>query len=241
MPLTLPAVGMSNVGATPNLAPPAIQQVGIVPTQPPLQYNQYLPERTNLVLQGNSYGCILATGLTSVALQPTTLSDLAIFNGEPIGGAGSSEPGAVGGGPGKTYIIDRVFGFLNAAAAAVTQLSLVGQIIPAQPLEAGPSDVTSILRWSLSGRRSTYTGKAALVTNVTTQPTAVANKWFILGSSAASGGAASIGTAVEANCYGRYLIPPGAYFSLTGIVGTAVASSMFVGFEWHEVQLPLPA
>jgi len=245
MPLPGTVTNPPVLGPTPNLGPVAVVQESIIPTQPPLSLWEFLPERTSLVLQGNSYGCVMATGEITVAAQPTggaEGSDLAIFNGESIG------PGAgLNGGPGKTYIIDRVFAFINVTAAAATQLSIIGQIIPAIPLEAGPADTATILRWSLSGRRKTYLGKGALVAAaagalITTQPTAVDSKWFIMGSSSIGTGTANVGTSVSAECYGRYLVPPGCYFAMNVITGTATgAAGGFIGFEWHEVQLQLPA
>lgn len=191
-----------------------------------LRVDQVLPERTDMVRLGNSYGCAIATGLITVAAMPTTQTNLGIVNTAAQGG--------------RSIIIDRVWGFIAVTAAAATQLLLAAQVVPAVPAITIPADVPTILRWSLSGKNATYGGIASLVTNVTTNPTAVANKWAVVGMSSNSSSTANVATGCEAFCYGRYVIAPGAAFCLTTITGTVTgAAGAFCGIEWHEVQLTL--
>jgi hypothetical protein len=51
-------------------------------------------------------------------------------------------------------------------------------------------------------------------------------------------GAVTTGLGVEANVFGRIIVPPGAYFNLMNIGGQAIGTAI-AGLDWHEVQLNL--
>jgi len=69
----------------------------------------------------------------------------------------------------------------------------------------------------------------------------VTNKWFAIGPSSslvAAGAAVTVGLGVEANLYGRIIVPPGAYFNLMNVGGQAIGTAI-CGLDWHEVVLNL--
>lgn len=184
--------------------------------------NQVLPERAEIVRMGNSYGAQIptASAFTYAAAWPTTRAELLLYNGEDKGG--------------KTYIIDRVWLANITATAAGIPIALLGQLVPAATIMTAVTDNTAVLRQSLSGKVSNYSGRVLLALAVTTL---IANKWMQLGNGLAGGSTVTnIGLGCEANVYGKYLVPPGAAFGLAGIAGTAVGTAI-VGVEWHEVQL----
>ncbi len=187
-------------------------------------FSQGLPERSELVRQGKSWGAAIPTGsaFTFVAAWPTTRSELVLQNGEDKGGA--------------TYIIDRVWLANITSQAAAQPYSLLGQLVPAALNVALVADNTAVLRHSLSGKLKNYTGRAQLVMADTTW--AVANQWFTLGDAVESPMTTNLGGSLETFCFGRYLVPPGAAFCLAGLAGTA-AGTAIAGIEWHEAQLPL--
>ncbi len=183
---------------------------------------QGLPERSELTRLGASWGAQIPTGsaFTFVAAWPTTRAELVLSNAEAIGG--------------KTYIIDRVWMVNITSQAAAQHFSILAQLNPAANQIAAGTDNTAILRHSLSGKAATYQGNARLL--VANTAFALTNKWFTLATSVASAMTTNLGGCVEANVYGRYLVPPGAQFCVAGLAGTA-AGTAICGIEWHEVQL----
>lgn len=185
-------------------------------------FSQGLPERSELVRLGNSWGAQIPTGsaFTFVAAWPTTRAELVLSNGEPA--------------TGKTYIIDRVWMTNITSQAAAQHFSILAQINPAANAIATGTDNTAVLRQSLSGFKKVYNGNAKLL--VANTAFALTNQWMTIGCSAVSPMTTNLGASAEAFVYGRYLIPPGAQFCIAGLAGTA-AGTAICGVEWHEVQL----
>lgn len=185
---------------------------------------QALPERAELVRLGNSWGAQIptASAFTFVAAWPTTRAELVLWNGEAVGG--------------KTYIIDRVWLTNITSQAAAQPYSLLAQVAPSSLGIAAPANNTAVLRQSLSGVKSTYTGNGRYM--LANTAFALANLWFPLGPSVMSPMTTNLGASLEAVVYGKYLVPPGAAFCLAGLAGTA-AGTAICGIEHHEVQLPV--
>jgi hypothetical protein len=194
--------------------------------------SQALPERTELVKLGKSFGAAIptASAFTYVNAWPTTRAELVLLNGESAGG--------------PSYVVDRAW-MASITAGATGPVALLGQIIPATAATQGATgpataDNTAIKRHQMSGRtNNTITSNARLV--LANVQFAVADQWFLLGQTpglAATAGGAVLAQGVEAQVLGRIIIPPQAAFCLAGIAsigaGTAIA-----GLEWHEVQLNL--
>ncbi len=184
--------------------------------------SQGLPERTELVRLGKSWGAQIPTGsaFTFVAAWPTTRAELVLCNAEPAGG--------------KTYVIDRVWLTNITTEAAAQNYSILAQLAPSSLLVAAAADNTAVLRQSLSGIAKTYPGNARLA--LANTAFALTNLWFTLGNSQVSPETTNLGGCIEAIVYGRYLVPPGAAFCVAGLAGTA-AGTAICGVEWHEVQL----
>ena len=186
--------------------------------------SQGLPERAELVRLGSSWGAQIPTGsaFTFVAAWPTTRAELVLFNGEPA--------------TGKSYVIDRCWLSNITSEAAAQPYSLLGQLVSRVPALTAPTNNTAILKQALNGNKLAYTGNALLALANTSF--CAANQWFPLGTGNESPMTTNLGASLEALCYGRYIVPPGAVFGLAGIAGTA-AGTAILGVEWHEVQLPL--
>lgn len=183
--------------------------------------NQDLPERSELVRQGNSWGAAIPTGsaFTFVAAWPTTRAELVIFNQESANG--------------KTYLLDRVWMANISSEGAAQPSTILGQLVPNTPPLTAPADNAAVLRWNLAGTKTNYNGKAALA--LASTAFAVANKWVALGYGDMSPMTTNLGAACEAFLYGRHFVPPGACYCLAGLAGTA-AGTAILGAEWHEVQ-----
>lgn len=183
---------------------------------------QGLPERSELVRLGNSWGAQIPTGsaFTFVNAWPTTRAELVLCNGEAAGG--------------KTFIIDRVWMANITSQAAAQHYSILGQLAPASLGIAAATDNTAILKQNLAGKIKAYSGLAKLA--VANTAFALTNQWFTLGNAQVSPMTTNLGGSIEANVFGKYLVPPGAAFCVAGLAGTA-AGTAICGIEWHEVQL----
>lgn len=186
---------------------------------------QVLPERSELVRMGRSFHAqlVTASAFTFVAAWPTTRAELIIFNRDTT----------------RTYAIDRVWMTNITSMAAAQPMSLLGQILPANHVAgiAAAADVATVLRRCLLGK-STQTDTSATFAIANTA-FAIANQWFPLGNGPIAPMTTNLGASVEANVYGRYLIPPGGGFALAGLAGTA-AGTAIIGLEWAEVAMTLP-
>lgn len=182
--------------------------------------SQGLPSRTELVRLGNTWEARIASGsaFTFVAGLPTTRAELALYNGESSSG--------------KCYVIDSVWCLGITSMAAAGSISLIAQIAPAA---AALTDDTAQLITGRNGLVS-YTGNGKRAVAVTTM---TANRWSLLGNSVSGGSAtAQIGLAAHADCFGDWIIKPGATFGVNVVAGTAAGTAV-MGIKWHEVQLPL--
>ncbi len=199
-----------------------------------LLINQTLPERSELVRLGKSWGAAIPTGsaFTPAAAWPTAACNLTMYNGEAPGG--------------PSYVIDRVWATM-ITGGMTGPMALLGQIVPVGAVAAGLAgatgsftDASTVLKWQLSGRLSAYAGNAKFV--VSSGNAGVTNKWFQLGPSSplvtANAGGVVVGLGVEANLFGRIIVPPGAYFNLMNASGQATGTGI-AGIDWHEIQLSL--
>lgn len=185
--------------------------------------SQGLPERTELVRLGASWGAQIPTGsaFTFVNAWPTTRSELVLYNGEQANGL--------------SYLIDRVWMANITSQGAAQPYSFLGQLYPASLGVAAPSNNTAVLKQQLNGKATTYSGNAKLA--MANTAFALANQWFTLGSGVMSPMTTNLGASCEAFVYGRYILTPGSALCLAGIAGTA-AGTAICGIEWHEVLLP---
>lgn len=183
---------------------------------------QALPERAELVKLGQSWGAAIPTGsaATYIAGWPTTAPALVMQNAEAAGG--------------PTYIIERAW-LADISAGATGGRSLVGQLQPAG-ITGTFTDNAVVLKHQLSGRAANYGGNAKFAVAAANIP--IASQWFPLGNASMGATISNLGSSLEANVFGRLLVPPGAFLSLVGCAGTA-AGTYIIGVEWHEVFLNL--
>lgn len=183
-----------------------------------------LPERVDLVRLGNSWGAAIPTGsaFTYVNAWPTTRAEIILYNGESGNNA-------------KSYLIDRVWMANITSIAGAQPITILGQMAPSTLSVAAPTDNTAIIKHNLLGSKGSYTGNARLA--LANTAFALTNQWFALASVDLSP-TTNLGGAVVAECYGRYVITPGATFCLAGLSGTA-AGTAILGVEWHEALLSL--
>lgn len=214
-------VGQVREQAVPNYAD-GDQKIPQMNRRGELLLSQAMPERSELVRLGNSWGAQIPTGsaFTYVAAWPTTRAELVLCNGEPAGG--------------PTYLIDRVWMANITSEAAAQPSSILAQIAPVTLAVAKAADNAAVLRESLSGVKKAYTGNACLA--LANTAFALANLWFPLGGGIMAPMTTNLGGTCEADCKGRYEIPPGAAFCLAGLAGTA-AGTAILGVEWHETQI----
>lgn len=190
-----------------------------------------LPWLSEIVRLGNSYQCSTTTAATPVVAVPTTASLILIWNGENDNG--------------KSYIIDSVFCLTVAGTANsqqnVTILANVGTI-PTPGTTVQPFTANLITPRSLMAN-SVYRGKAVVSTGKTLNSTdGAAANWFPVGTSSPPAGVAPVGGSWGQNndidCKGMFIVPPKCVFAVTAIATAATASSVQIGFRWHELIVP---
>lgn len=183
---------------------------------------QGLPPKTDVVRQGNTWTCAIATGsaFAPVAAWPTTRAELVLYNGEAGGG--------------KTYVVDSAFITAITSIAAAGSLALLAQL--ALGGISPPTNDTAQLIFSRSGRGA-YNGRASRA--VANTAFALANKWEAI-AAILSSATTTIGQTAVVELAGGWHIPPGGALCLAGLAGTA-AGTAIVGVTWHEVQLPVVA
>lgn len=207
-------------------SPAGLAQSLVVNNRGDLSVNQALPERAELVRMGRSYAAQIATAnaFTYVAGFPTTRAELVVYNNASSGGV--------------SLLIDHVWMYGVTSMGAAQPITLVGQLTAAGAVAAPTDGTTTIVQTSLSGKTVGLTRAGVALFALANTAFAVANHWQVLGTSLVPAPTTNLGASVEAFCYGRYIVPPGASFCLAGIAGTA-AGTAIIGVEYHEVQLAL--
>lgn len=202
---TRPAYGDGNFGVAQN-------------ARGDLWVAQGLPLKAELVRQGDTWTCAIATGsaFTYVNAWPTTRAELVLYNGDPN----------------KLYVVDSAFMTDVSSAAAAHSKALLAQLAPAGTA-AAPTNDTAQLITSRCGKG--YAGNAKRA--VANTAFAVANKWEAV-AAAVTANTATIGTTVFAELFGGWVVPPGAALCLAGLASTAAGTAV-IGVTWHEVPLQL--
>ena len=179
-----------------------------------------LPQRADLIRQGQTWTCRMATGsvFTYVAAWPTTRAELLLYNGEPTYG--------------KSYVIDSAWMYGLTSMAAAQPIDLIAQLAPVATI---PTHDTAQL---ITGQNGKFTyGGFGRVCVANTTGGCVANRWDLLASANAPM-TTNLGLSVLADLWGKYIVPPGWVFGLAGIAGTAAGTAL-IGVTWSEVQLIL--
>lgn len=176
---------------------------------------QGLPELTELVRLGDSWG-ILSAVTAALTAVPGTTAGHSLFNNEPANG--------------KCYAIDS-FGTVEVVTDATQQNSLalfamngiVGSV-------AVPTDA-ALTKSSMVGKN--YGGRARSVAG----GTVVDNGWQPHGPSAPANTAfaGAVWRVTEAQARGLYLVQPGGQFNIACAKTVATASQIRYFIRWHEV------
>lgn len=214
--MTEPINGLVRLGSIPNYNDGSTSQMAINTRGEQLQANA-IPLKAEYVRMGNSWTCQIATGsaFTNVATMPTTRAELALYNGNAN--------------PGPTLVIDAIWCFSLTSITAAAGITLIYQV--AASAAALTDDAAQLINSPVGKPYGGLAKRAVAVTTMT------ANKWAVVGCSAA-GPAASIGHGVYAEINGGIQVRPGATLGLNAVVGTAVGTSL-IGVAWHELILPI--
>jgi hypothetical protein len=174
-----------------------------------------LPQDTTIVAQQNSWFAKTATAAAPVTAIPTTAALIGLWNG-------SSN---------KYYVMDSAFFSVVADTAAVQNLSLLGNVSVQAVLTALANTITPKPLYA----GASYAGSARVAVGITLDATnGVAADWVTLGGSVGSN-TVGIGCAVDVNLRGGIILPPNHQFALTVLAGASTATSVQVGFRWHEI------
>lgn len=163
---------------------------------------QGLPTEAELVKLGLGFS-VLGTAIAPVAAIPTTAAHLSLYNGD-------NSPFA--------YVIAAIGGVCDTSMAVAGQIamlarnSLIGS--NANPLGAIPIFGQSGKIFSGGGNAKASVALAATDTSI----------WVPTGADAATVATTTIGLVAHAECYGRWIVPPGGLFSLATLAQTAAGT-----------------
>lgn len=182
---------------------------------------QGLPERAEMVRMGRSFSAQIPAGsaFTLLITIPTTRAELALQNPNTV--------------VSKTCLIVDRFWVKNvtseASAAELTPLSQL--VIPGTALVA---DNAAVLRTNLAGSSKLPSATLAIASTATG---ALTDKWNHHASRGQSE-TTNIGTVVEVQCYGKYIVPPLGIFNMNAQESVSGGTAI-IGVEWHEAELDL--
>jgi hypothetical protein len=180
-----------------------------------------MPLKTEITRQGNTWTCCIATGsaFTYLNAWPTTRGELVLYNGDSQ----------------LSYVIDSVFMVDITSAAAAQSKSMLAQLVPPGNIGTVPTQDTTQLITSRSGRAA-Y-GGAAIRAVANTAMGQTANRWEIVGSVTVPN-TASISAAIYEDLFGGWIVPPKGGIAFAGVASTA-AGTAILGCTWHEILLPI--
>lgn len=176
--------------------------------------NLTLPELADIVRLRQSFYVIAAAAVAPIVAMPTTTAQFTLWNGELDGG--------------RSYVIDSIGYIVVASAAAATPVGMV--VCMGTGRKTAP--VADLTPRGLAGQRyrgSGYVDLAATVTNDT---------WHLAGTSN-QGPTSQVGMSLDVNIFGRYIIPPGHYFSQSVMANTVTTITVRQFIRWHEIQIPV--
>lgn len=181
---------------------------------------QGLPELTELVRMGDSWGVLSAVTAALTAV-PTTTAGHSLFNNE----AGKTA---------KVYAIDS-FGCVEVVTDATQQNSLALFAMNGEVGSVNPPTDAALTRSSMIGRK--YGGRSRTVAG----GTVVDNGWQPHGPSTpgATAFAGAVWRVTEALVRGLYLVQPGGQFNVAAVKTVATASQIRYFIRWHEVRVPV--
>lgn len=172
---------------------------------------------------GRSFQVTTTTAVAAVAAIPSTTGGLSLYNNEADGG--------------RSYVIDFVSasGVTTAAAAGHAGLiCLIGQV-----RETPPTNSALIAKKMNGMGGGTNDTKARTILTGTALPatTGIAADWFPVGVGIERAAAVAVpGAGLFFDPQGRFIVPPGRYFSMH-VVADTTASTFQLCIAWTEKQL----
>jgi hypothetical protein len=154
----------------------------------------------------------------------TTRAELVVYNAARVGGV--------------SLVIERAWLYGVTSMAAAQPIVILGQVAAAGLVAAPTDGTTTVVQTSLSGKAVGLTRAGVALFALANTAFALANHWMVLGNGLVPAPTTNLGAAVEANCYGRYIIPPQGAFLLNAVAGTAAGTAV-MGVEYHDVLLAL--
>jgi hypothetical protein len=174
-----------------------------------------LPPLANTVALKNSWYAKTSTAAAPLTALPTTAYKIALWNGDST----------------KWYVMDSAFVTVVADTAAIQNVSLLGNVSAQAVLTALANTITPKPMFA----NQAYAGSARIDVATTIDSTSgVAVNWQTLGNSVGSA-SLSVGCSIDVDLKGGIILPPNGLFALTAIGGAATATSIQLGFRWHEV------
>ncbi len=182
-----------------------------------------------LVAQGKSWegGLSTTTGTISAITSgmPTTQAQLSVYNGTT--------------GP---VAIDRVSIMVITSSTAGGIAIITTGVIPASSIVGTLATIFGGTALAVAGIKSLngkgyYGGNVKLFTNgtITAVPAIAITDWSPLQSLPGAGAAATtLGSVVVGECYGRYILPPGAAIGFN-VMGASAAGTNGIWATWHEL------
>ena len=173
-----------------------------------------LPELADIVRLRQSAFVIAAAAVAPIVAMPTTTAQFTLWNGELDGG--------------KTYVIDSIGFIVVASAAAATPVGMV--VCMGTRRKTAPA--ADLSPRGLTGQRYRGTGYVDLAATVTN------DTWHLAGTSN-QGPTSQVGMTLDINLYGKYVLPPGHYFSQAVMANTVTTITVRQFVRWHEIQIPV--
>lgn len=180
---------------------------------------QGLPSRAEIVSRGHSWWAKSAA-TTPVVAFPTDACLVSLWNGSPD----------------RVYLIDSVFVVQIVVTAAVQNVGIIANLSKIPVTTAPAATVTKANINPMYGNLG-YAGMGIVGAPTLDGTSGVAANWQPLGSTGPAQNTLQIGTVVDHDCLGRFVVPPGGLFALSALAGAATANSIQLGVRWHEVKL----
>ena len=183
-----------------------------------LMVAQGLPAGAILTAEGGGFQAMTTAAVAALVVRPSTTALFTLWNGEAAGG--------------KSYIIDRAFGFNLVSTAAQTFAGLWLCSHVRVDVSGKAEEITAI---NSTQGRSGYGGEARLEVD----GTVVDDGWFPWGVASESEEAGVLpGGVIVAPVNGRIIVPPQGGVS-AHVVSGLVGDTFTVGFHWYEKQVAL--
>lgn len=232
MDLTLAAISRGGAYAKSSAGIPRAPEVDV---QGNLIQAPALPERSLFSAQGKLWeGGLSTTTGTITAItggMPTTQAQLALYNGETGANA-------------KSYIIDRVYIMVITSSTAGGIAIITTGVIPSSSIVGTLATIfggTAVPNANIKNTagKGYYGGNAKLFTNgtITAVPAIAITDWIPVQSLPGAGAAATtLGSVVTGECYGRYILPPGAAIAFN-VMGASAAGTNGIWVSWAEMDM----